>query len=248
VAASPGVAGLVYVGGSNGVSRTTDGGTTWAPTGAGPGPDLRAIAPHPSAAGTVYATSFGSGVFRSTNGGASWETVNGGLTDLNTIPIAIDPQTPATVYVGTTGGVFKTTDAGASWVPSNTGLPTFVLEFAIEFLNPATVYASTYAGLYKTTNGGGSWALTGLGNAPASSVSTTFGNPSSLHVSTFDSGVQWSVGGGGSWTPINQGLPSPTWSGVLDAPDFTATLFLGSAGVWQVDGYFPVELTGFAVE
>src|SRR5205823_14592254 len=36
--------------------------------------------------------------------------------------LAIDPQTPATLYAGTGGGVFKSTDGGATWSASYTGL------------------------------------------------------------------------------------------------------------------------------
>jgi hypothetical protein len=67
-------------------------------------------------------------------------------------------------------------------------------------------------------------------------------------VATFDSGILWSTSGGSSWSPIQAGLPSPTWTGSLAAHPFGGTLFLGAASVWQVEGVFPVELTGFAVE
>ncbi|HEY7189415.1 MAG TPA: hypothetical protein VH436_22815, partial [Vicinamibacterales bacterium] len=37
--------------------------------------------------------------------------------------IAVDPQTPSTLYAGTKGGVFKSTDGGSEWSPVNAGLP-----------------------------------------------------------------------------------------------------------------------------
>src|SRR2546422_2965001 len=91
--------------------------------------------------------------------------------------LAIDPQTPATLYAGTqVGGVFKSIDGGARWQAVNTGLVddslvaaarlswerrAHVTALAIDPLTPATVYAVTYTDVFKSTNGGGSWrALT----------------------------------------------------------------------------------------
>ena len=37
--------------------------------------------------------------------------------------LAIDPQTPATLYAGTSVGVFKSSDGGGSWSAANTGFP-----------------------------------------------------------------------------------------------------------------------------
>jgi len=62
-------------------------------------------------------------VFKSTNGGATWSGSSTGLTNTSVNILAIDPQTPTTLYVGTNGGgVFKSTDGGAHWSDMNTGL------------------------------------------------------------------------------------------------------------------------------
>src|SRR3989442_10459591 len=51
-----------------------------------------------------------------TTNGPHSETINA---------LAIDPQTPTTLYAGTSGhGVFKSTDAGGTWSAVNTGLST----------------------------------------------------------------------------------------------------------------------------
>ena len=36
--------------------------------------------------------------------------------------LAVDPQTPTTLYAGTSRGVYKSTDGGTSWRAVNTGL------------------------------------------------------------------------------------------------------------------------------
>ena len=55
--------------------------------------------------------------------------------------LAMDPQTPATLYAGTWGGgVFKSLDGGASWSAVNSGLTaTDVLTLAIDPQTPATL-------------------------------------------------------------------------------------------------------------
>ena len=56
------------------------------------------------------------GVFKSTNGGANWTAINTGLTNTHVCALAINPQTPDTLYAGTYGGgVFKTVQA-VGWI------------------------------------------------------------------------------------------------------------------------------------
>jgi photosystem II stability/assembly factor-like uncharacterized protein len=80
--------------------------------------------------------------------------------------LAIDQNTPATVYAGTVGGgVFKSTNGGENWTAMNTGLTNnevFVL--AIDPNTSATVYAGTYGGgVFKSTNGGENWSAMNTG-------------------------------------------------------------------------------------
>src|SRR5262245_23214816 len=84
----------------------------------------------------------------------------------NVSAVAIDPQTPNTVYAGTSsGGVFKSINGGRSWTAVNSGLTNLdVRVLAIDPHHPATLYTGT-AGigrLFKSVNGGESWSPTGL--------------------------------------------------------------------------------------
>src|SRR6059036_3991564 len=81
--------------------------------------------------------------------------------------LAIDPQTPSTVYAGTGVGVFKSKDGGTSW--SNSGLNGFVVSgLVMDPRNPTTLYALTQdqdysaAQVFKTTDGGASWNEAGF--------------------------------------------------------------------------------------
>src|SRR2546430_2615293 len=95
-----------------------------------------------------YTTLFRSGVFKSTDGGGSWSAANTGLPNHpDMTALAIDPQTPATLYVGTYGGLFKSANAGGSWGAVNTGLTNAsVTALAIDPQTPTTLYAGTDGG------------------------------------------------------------------------------------------------------
>src|SRR2546428_6490885 len=60
--------------------------------------------------------------------------------------LAIDPQTPSTLYAGTSGGgAFQSTDGGATWSAINTGLTTTCISaLPIAPQTPSTLYAVAY--------------------------------------------------------------------------------------------------------
>ncbi len=105
---------------------TTNGGTTWADIDTGnavPNRYATDLAFDPTNASVLYVTlsGFDEGtpgqpghVFKTMNGGTSWSNV----TPPVNIPhnsIALDPFTPAIVYVGTDLGVWKSTTGGGGW-------------------------------------------------------------------------------------------------------------------------------------
>src|SRR5439155_1654570 len=146
---------------------------------------------------TLYAaTNFGAGVFKSSDGGGSWSAVNTGLPTFNysyVSALAIDPQTPATLYAETEGGVFKSTNTGGSWNAVNTGLTaTPVGALAIDPQTPATLYAGTRAlppgrrgGVFKSTNGGASWSAVNIG-ADVLAMAIDPQTPTTLYAGTGD--------------------------------------------------------------
>src|SRR2546422_8267798 len=70
--------------------------------------------------GTGYSTAI---VRKSIDGGTSWTESILPSAPGDRPALAIDPQTPSTLYAGTRGGLFKSIDGGISW----TGvLPVFV--------------------------------------------------------------------------------------------------------------------------
>ena len=125
---------------------------------------------------TNYAGTSG-GVFKSTNGGGNWSPANNGLVVLSVITLAMDPQNPAVLYVGTTAGstngVFKSTNGGGNWTPVGTGLPNGIVNsLAVDPQSSSTVYAGTQFGLFKSISGGAanSWTPINNGFTPSPSL------------------------------------------------------------------------------
>ncbi len=155
--------------------------------------------------------------------------------------VAVNPQTPGTLYAGTLGsGVFKSTNFGASWTAANTGLLSNLVDaLAIDPSDPSILYAGTSAaapgfGVFKSVNGGTSWAPTALTTGVFFSLAIDPTNPSTLYAgssgpaSSF--GVYKSINGGASWTIAHTGLTGSTVNALAIDPSAPATVYAGLNG------------------
>ena len=138
--------------------------------------DVEAVTPR----GTQYTIWIGAatgGVWKSTNEGTTFEPVFDDMPTASIGDIAIDPQNPDVVWVGTGEanifrssnagcGIFKTSDGGKTW--QNMGLEnTFIIpRIRINPKNTNIVYVAAAGhewtpneerGLYKTMDGGKTW-------------------------------------------------------------------------------------------
>lgn len=108
----------------------------------------------------AYACS-GFDVFGSADGGESWRKI----ADLLEAgagyggDIAVDPEDPHTLHVGTADGVFRTRDGGGAWGPVTSGL--YVNVLAMDTRRPATLYAGTTQGVYVSVDHGDNWSQMG---------------------------------------------------------------------------------------
>ena len=148
--------------------------------------------------------------------------------------IAIDPQTPTTLYAGTGVGIFKSSNGGANWTAINSGLPTNVSvnTLAIDPQTPATLYAGTFTGVFKSTNGGGSWspANTGLSNTYVYTLAIDPQAPATLYAGTWGGGVFKSSDGSGSWSAVNTGLTNTMVYTLAIDPQNLSNIYAGTAG------------------
>jgi hypothetical protein len=239
---------------ARGVFKTTDGGTSWSAVNTGlPYRSVQSLAIDPQTPTTLYAGTYG-GVFKSTDGAGSWNAMNTGLTceslgcvvnfSQYVMALAIDPQTPTTVYAGTYGGVFKSTDGAGSWSPANIGgggFGGFVFALAIDPQTPTTVYAGTFAGVVKSTDRGGSWApantgLTcGVALCRVSALALDPQTPTTLYAGTA-AGVSTSTDGGASWSAVNGGLTNLDVHTLALDPQTPTTVYAGTS-----EGVFVLE-------
>jgi len=132
---------------------------------------------NPSDPNIVYAGFATGGVFKSTDMGNNWFPVFDSLAVLTVGDIAIDPQNPDVVYVGTGeangghnnfpgGGVFKSTNAGLTWQFLGLEQTTSIGRVLVHPTNSNIVYLAAVGsyfspneerGVYKSTDGGNSW-------------------------------------------------------------------------------------------
>jgi photosystem II stability/assembly factor-like uncharacterized protein len=126
---------------------------------------------------TVYIGAASGGVWKSINGGTTYKPVFDKESAQSIGAIAIDPQSPKTIWVGTGeawtrnsvsigNGIYKSADGGDSW--TNMGLKDSerISKILIDAKDKNTVYAcvpgklwsdSEGRGVYKTTDGGKTW-------------------------------------------------------------------------------------------
>ncbi|MCP3994390.1 MAG: hypothetical protein GY722_04890 [bacterium] len=200
----------------SGMFKSMDGGESWSAANEGlPAVQFRELVTDPVDPANVYAAA--DRVYRSTDGGQSWTTLDD-LPGDRVSALAIDPQNPSTVYVGTSGGgergLYKSVDSGDSW----THLPLIpgyyrdfdVTALAIDPSNPSIVYAGTEVTscdeacfLFKTLDGGESWADISLEPNDPEIVALAIdpADPSTLYAGTVN-GVLKSLDGGENWTYI----------------------------------------------
>jgi len=185
---------------------------------------------------------------KSFDGGDTWTELElaSGWTYLQSV--AVDPQNPEILYV--TGGfpsgsyppaanLLKSTDRGKTWKEiSILGGTQFVSQLLVHPQGGGLLYAALSRYLYlqptlaKSTDGGEHWEEADSGlplqvNGLALDVALDPTRRSTLYAAT-DQGLFVSDDGGGLWTPLGEGLPTPQVSQVLVDPFDPATIYAGT--------------------
>ena len=126
--------------------------------------------------------------------------MNNGLLDRRLTAIAIDPNTPSTLYAGADTGLYKSTDSGSSW--KGTSFKLRVFEFVA---TPDSLYITNDNGVHKSTDGGASWVVINSGLkstwVPAIAVDPTDSNVAYVVAGT---GISKTSNGGANWFELNR--------------------------------------------
>jgi uncharacterized protein (TIGR03437 family) len=250
VAVAPSDPNVVYAGTSDGKVQVTNNAlagvnASWIDRSAGLTlKTLTSITVDPIDSGTAYVTYSGfldstvkpsKHVFKTSDAGAQWTDISGNLPDLPVNSLAVDPDLPDTLYIGTDAGVLVTTNAGTSWSTLGNGLPLVVVE-AVVLHRPARI-------LRAATHGRGVWDIL----IPLSSTSTS-SDPTiqSLSPTTADAG-----GAGFSLSVTGTNFASGTtlrWNGVsrsskvVDSQHLTAKIGasdIAAVGIVDIDVFNP---------
>ncbi len=134
---------------------------------------------HPTNQDIIYIGTSVGGVFKTTDSGMSWEPIFDNAGSLSIGNLAIDPQNPETIYVGTGeangsatsgaffgDGIYRSTNGGATW--ENIGLEDsqHIGRIVVDPQNSNRIFAAVAGtlyekgnnrGLYRTDDGGQSW-------------------------------------------------------------------------------------------
>ena len=209
-----GAPGTVWAVASTFLFRTTDDGLSWSrirpdrTTTLGPA----AIAVAPSDRSNVFVLYTDGAVWRSHDAGRTWEAA--GNAGLWTADLAIDPQTPSTLYAsgvvagnggGGIGTIAKSTDGGATW----TALPVervFYDDVDIAPSSPSTLYAAGHLEnskpvLQRSTDGGATWTRLSFDGQGTNRATLAVDPLVATTLYTFDQGYLYrSADGGATWS------------------------------------------------
>jgi len=222
----------VFVGHSNGVAASTNGGTSWNPASIGiTALSINAMAMVPSAPMTVLAAS-GNTIYRTTDGGVTWtsRTVSDTVWSLQ-----FDPATTTKAYACSLGGTFYvSSDSGNTWAAGvSTGGSPYCYNIDV---HGSTIFVPTVGGVRKSVNGGAAWAATGMTSPSYAVVSDA---TATNVVAGTNAGIFRSTNGGTTWTNVTLDLANGLVVDPMTATIIHAGLSCGSGvGGAQSSGGF----------
>jgi uncharacterized protein (TIGR03437 family) len=146
----------LYIASGAQIFKSTDSGATWTMTFPFPsGTIVSDLAVDPTAATTVYASTFTLGVQKSIDGGLTFTSANSGLPPnpngtTNVSGVWVEPAAPQTIFTLGGFGLARSTDGGATWTvsPNAYGVPVF------DPFTPTTLYLIFGSALSKSTDNG----------------------------------------------------------------------------------------------
>ncbi|MBV9241148.1 MAG: hypothetical protein JO314_03985 [Acidobacteria bacterium] len=195
----------------SGIYESQNAGEKWAKIQGIPSQSRRTrdLLQHPTMPGVIYAATT-EGFWMTSNGGKSWSLTTS--RDLEVNSIAVHPDAPNRVYIGTNNyGVLVSNDGGRNFSPSNGNFTSRLTTLiAPDVQQPNRLYAATHntatgGGFFFVSNdGGANWAqVRGLDviRIVVSSFTQDTANPNKMYVGT-NVGIFSSTDRGMSWTQM----------------------------------------------
>ena len=207
-----------------GIFLSEDSGRTWRPINDGLNAGIvTSILLDPVHPNRIYAGTEYVGLYRSDDAGESWQQT--GLDRYAIWEIAVNPQNPDIIYVGTWGitayafegrAVLRTLDGGATW-EIVLELEDAALALAIDPTCPDCVYVGTHgSGVYKSLDGGKSWQRInqGLRELKIWDLLIAPWDPNYIYIATGGGGIYYSANSGDQWVEMNNGLENLNFSAI----------------------------------
>jgi ligand-binding sensor domain-containing protein len=230
----------IYVGGTDGVSRSDDRGLQFRRLASAP-TSVTALAIGVGANPPLFAAGIFSGAWRSDDGGATWKEINEGLESGQTLPAAtvnaflVHPRRAGLLWAGAQNGVYRSLDGGAHWARTSAGLACgLVSSLAID--SKSTLYAGCYVDpidplptppLFVSFDLGLTWHAAVHGLA-ARGVTALLADPAgAVWAGTEDAGVFRTVNGGRRWIPAGTGTEGQAIGALAQAPRQPSLLLAG---------------------
>ena len=192
----------------------------------------------------MYASLYNGDIRRSYNGGNSWQQISGAITEPGAwvTPYIMDYNNSNILLAGYVN-VWKTTNKGNSWTKiSNWSGPITLNALASAGVNSSVIWTANSQTLRKSYNGGQSWTsiTTNLGSGKVNSIAINKADPNKVWVckSGFYDGqkVYQTLDGGATWTNISFSLPNYPVNSIINAPNTTNGLYVGTdMGVYYYD-------------
>jgi hypothetical protein len=196
---------LVYVATSQGLYKTTGGGTWTLLFAPGSGPTaLNAFAINPLNTAQFFTGSSFSGPYVSANSGSTWQQNASGFAAASISAIDLPPSAPSTIYAAAnTAGLLKSANGGSTWVPLGTpesfaSLPMGGL--SVNPSNPNQVVVNAGSNVWESNDGGNTFSAVAAYTPywirfnPAAPADVT------ASIADWQGGFLFSGNGGSSWS------------------------------------------------
>jgi len=193
------------------------------------------LAVHPTNEMIAYSATATGGLFKTIDGGTTWDPIFDQGDVLTCGAVAVDPQNPETVWLGTGEanaisysvfgqGIFRSDNGGQTWENKGLAEGRYIARIVIDPTDSDRVFSAVTGkifgtgsnrGIYRTTNGGTSWdkvfALTD--STAATDLAINPENPDILYAAMWERtrGLNYRTSGGptsGIWRSVDGG---DTW-------------------------------------